>query len=133
MANFRTPLIDKAQPIVFMTGPNAGCVTPYYQRTLLSISTQAGEGASASFDYGPQISTINGQITTINTSLAGKVAKSTFTTWASPTGTAARTTFATYTAPTVSASYSQAEVQAIADHVQILSQRLKALIDDLKS
>lgn len=53
--------------------------------------------------------------------------------WASPTGTAARTTFATYTAPTISAVPTQAEVQAIADAVQVHAQRLKALIDDLKA
>lgn len=51
--------------------------------------------------------------------------------WGSPTGTAARTTFATYTAPDISASYTEAEIQALADHVEILSQRLKALLDDL--
>lgn len=51
--------------------------------------------------------------------------------WGSPTGTAARTTFATYTSPDISASYTEAEVQALADHVEILSQRLKALLDDL--
>lgn len=53
--------------------------------------------------------------------------------WASPTGTADRTTFSTYSAPTISASPTQAEVQAIADAVQVHSQRLKALIDDLKA
>ena len=52
--------------------------------------------------------------------------------WDTPTGTLARTTFATYTAPTISASPTQAEVQALADHVQILSQRLAAVITDVK-
>lgn len=51
--------------------------------------------------------------------------------WATATGTANRTTFATYAGQTVSATPTQAEVQAIDDHVKILSQRLKALIDDL--
>lgn len=69
----------------------------------------------------------------VQTRFGGAVAKSTFTTWAAATGTAERTTFATYTAPTISAAPTQAEVQALADHVQILSRRLKALIDDLKS
>jgi hypothetical protein len=53
--------------------------------------------------------------------------------WVVASGTAARTTFATYSSPDISAAYVEAEVQAIADHVQILSQRLKAIIDDLKS
>lgn len=54
-------------------------------------------------------------------------------TWGAPTGTATRTTFATYAAPSISASPTQAEVQALADHVQILSERLAALIDDLQA
>lgn len=60
------------------------------------------------------------------------VARATFTAWAAATGTAERTAFATYTAPVISAAYTQAEVQALANHVQTLSRRLKALVDDLK-
>lgn len=51
--------------------------------------------------------------------------------WTAATGTAARGTFATYTSPTISNPPTQAEVQAIADAVQVLSQRMKAVIDDL--
>lgn len=51
--------------------------------------------------------------------------------WAAATGTASRATFATYTAPVISNPPTQAEVQAIADAVQVLSQRAKAIIDDL--
>lgn len=53
--------------------------------------------------------------------------------WGTPTGTSTRTSFATYTAPTISNPPTQAEVQAVADAVQSLSQHLKALIDDLKT
>jgi len=53
--------------------------------------------------------------------------------WASPSGTAERTTYTTYTAPTITNPPTQAEVQAIADHVQILSRRMKALLDDLRT
>lgn len=52
--------------------------------------------------------------------------------WAAATGTAARTTFATYAGQTVSNPPTQAEMQAIDDHVKLLSQRMKALVDDLK-
>lgn len=69
----------------------------------------------------------------VQTAAGARVAKSTFTAWSAATGTAERSTFATYTAPTVSATYDQAEVQALANHVQTLSRRLKALIDDLKT
>jgi hypothetical protein len=51
--------------------------------------------------------------------------------WATATGTAAKTTFATFTTQTISNPPTQAQVQAISDHVVILSQRMKALIDDL--
>ena len=53
--------------------------------------------------------------------------------WVSPTGTAERSTFATYTAPTISNPPTQAEVQAVANAVQVMSRHLKALIDDLKA
>lgn len=54
-------------------------------------------------------------------------------TYGAPTGTAERTAFATYTAPAISNPPTQAQVQALADHVQILSRRLKAIIDDNRS
>ena len=52
--------------------------------------------------------------------------------WATPTGTFARTTFVAYAGQTVSASPTQAQVQAIDDHVKLLSQHLAALISDLQ-
>ncbi len=51
--------------------------------------------------------------------------------WSAPTGTATRTTFATFAGQDISATPTEAEVQAIDDHVKVLSERLKALIDDL--
>lgn len=53
--------------------------------------------------------------------------------WAAPTGTATRTTFATYAGQDVTDPPTETEVQNIDDHVKILSERLKALIDDLTS
>lgn len=53
--------------------------------------------------------------------------------WGAPTGTTSKSTFATYTAPTISASYTRAEVQAIADHVQVVSRALGQLILDARS
>lgn len=53
--------------------------------------------------------------------------------WASPSGTADRTTYSTYTAPTISNPPTQAEVQAIANHLQVLSQHMKAMTDDLRT
>jgi hypothetical protein len=81
---YRTPLVSKDQPVVILTGPNAGCVTSYFQTVLLSISGFADTGAAASPDVTQltaDVSTISGQITVINTSLAGKapLASPTFT------------------------------------------------------
>lgn len=53
--------------------------------------------------------------------------------WAAASGTASRATFATYAAPVITNPPTQAEVQAIADGLQIASQRLKAIIDDLQA
>jgi hypothetical protein len=53
--------------------------------------------------------------------------------WTAWTGTAARGTVATYTAADISASPTEAEVQAIADATQANSRAIKALIDDLKT
>lgn len=61
------------------------------------------------------------------------ILKSAMSNFVAATGTADRATFATYTAPTISAPPTQAEVQAIADHLQVLSRHMKALIDDLKA
>lgn len=111
MSLFRTPVIDWHQPIVFLSGRDAGCATPYYQRTLLSVSQSADSGAEAS----PDVST--------------KVDKNTSTGWTACTGTALKGGFATYTAPTISAGYVQAEVQALANGLQSVSRAVKALID----
>lgn len=50
--------------------------------------------------------------------------------WVAPTGTAERSTFVTYDAPTAAGSYSQAQMQAVMNHLQILSRHMKAHTDD---
>lgn len=50
-----------------------------------------------------------------------------------PTGTLTRTTFASYAGQTVSNPPTQVEMQAIDDHLKIVSQRLAALITDLRT
>lgn len=53
--------------------------------------------------------------------------------WVDATGTPSRATFATYAGQTISAIPTQAEVQAIDDHVKVLSQRVAGLVNDLRS
>lgn len=109
MTIFKPPLLDKAAPIV---DPD-GRPSVYLQRFWQNLSFTAADGGSA------------------GAGLAGKVDKGVSTGWAAPTGTASKLTFATYTAPTISASPTQAEVQAIANALQVNSQHQKALIDAL--
>lgn len=52
--------------------------------------------------------------------------------WTFATGTADKGAYATYTAPVISATYTQAEVQALADALQAATRRIKALEDALR-
>ena len=53
--------------------------------------------------------------------------------WTAATGTAAKGAYATYAGQTVSAAYVQAEAQATDNAVRAISQRFKALEDDLRT
>lgn len=104
----KAPTLHTGLAIVDRTG----APTAQFQRDWQTLGGIAGQGGVA-----PNTYVRTGQLTG----------------WASPTGTTAKATFATYAAPVISAAYTQAEVQAIANHVEILSRRLAALINDLKS
>lgn len=78
------------------------------------------------------IVTVQDDVTGLQTSILDAVLKDQTTAWATPTGTFTRTTFAAYAGQTVSAIPTQAEVQAIDDTVKGLSERLAALISDLR-
>ncbi len=107
MTIYRVPALDWAAPIVQADGR----VTPYFQRFWQNLSLVAADGAAAAPD------------------VANKVDKNTSTGWVACTGTALKGGFATYTAPTISATPTQAEVQAIANALQNVSRAVKALID----
>lgn len=54
--------------------------------------------------------------------------------WSASTGTAARSAYATYSAPTVGATYNatvQGQLNTALTHIEVLSQQVKALKDDL--
>jgi hypothetical protein len=53
--------------------------------------------------------------------------------WADSTGTGSRATFATFAGQAVSNPPTQAEAQAIDDHLVIISRRLGQLINDLRT
>lgn len=52
--------------------------------------------------------------------------------WADATGTLTRTTFASFAGQTITNPPTQAEVEAIDDHLKVISERLAALINDLR-
>lgn len=110
MTVFRAPALDKAAPIV---NPIDGRPSVAFQRFWQNLSFTAEASSSVLPD------------------VANKVDKNTSTGWHAATGTGSLATFATYAAPTISNPPTQAEVQAIANHVQILSQHMKAVIDGL--
>lgn len=78
------------------------------------------------------ITVIQDDITGLNTTVLDAVLKDQTATWGTPTGTFARTTFAAYAGQTVSNPPTQAEMQALDDAVKANSQRLAALISDLR-
>ena len=78
------------------------------------------------------IITIQDDVTGLSTSFLDAVLKDQTAAWVDPTGTFTRTTFASYAGQTVSAIPTQAEVQAIDDATKGLSERLAALISDLR-
>lgn len=66
-------------------------------------------------------------------SSTGAISATSAGTYGTPTGTLSRATFASYTAPTISNPPTQAEVQAVANALQAVSQTLAALITDMEA
>lgn len=96
--------------------------------TQATLTTAVADIASAQ----AAIVTVQDDVTGLQTSILDAVLKDQTTAWATPTGTFTRTTFAAYAGQTVSAIPTQAEVQSIDDAVKGLSERLAALISDLR-
>lgn len=65
--------------------------------------------------------------------VTGIIAATSAGTYGFPTGSTSRATFAAYSAPVISNPPTQAEVQAIANALQTIMQRVAALITDLKN
>lgn len=106
MPIFKPPALDKAAPIVTPDGR----ITPYFQRFWQNLSFVAAEGASVAPD------------------VSNKVDKGVSAGWVSATGTQSKSAWSTYSAPTAAGAYSQAQMQAVMDHLQVVSQHLAAVI-----
>lgn len=104
-ATIRLPALDWK---VAMTDPRTGIPTPYFQKfwQLMSVNVQIGD-----------------------VDISGKVDKGQSSGWTSPTGTGSKSGYTVYVSPTISNPPTQAQVQAISDHLQIISQHVKALVD----
>ncbi|WDF34539.1 sialate O-acetylesterase [Arthrobacter agilis] len=90
----------------------------------------SGPGSNRYIGYDTSSTAVN--FSNMNIAINGtKVLGPRRTGWGVATGTTSKAAFATYTAPTVSAAYTQAEVQAIANHLQVLSRNLAATQNDL--
>lgn len=75
----------------------------------------------------------NPQFTGVIRIAGTQVVRARITGWEAPTGTAERDTFSTFTAATISNPPTQSQVQTIANHVQLLSRHVAALIADMRS
>lgn len=104
MPLYRTPLVDKAQPLIFTPGVSgyspitSGCATPYFQRVLLDVTKAANIGAAIGGGVGG---------------------------WGTPGGLLARGTFTAFTG--------SATLSDVSDATVVVSQHLAALITDLKA
>lgn len=79
------------------------------------------------------ITLVESDITGLQTTVLDAVLKDQTPAWVDPTGTLARATFGAYAGQVVSNPPTDVEVQAIDDHVKVLSQTLAALVTDLRA
>lgn len=111
-----------------LLGLNGGtCYIGSIDQAITSVIIASGATALATFNS-TGMTLLTGSTYKINNI---QVVKGRITGWAVDTGTAKRTANATYTAPTISNPPTQAEVQAIANSLQDVSQTMKAVKDDL--
>ena len=104
MPLYRTPIVDKYQPLIFAPGVTgyspvtAGCATPYFQNVLLNVTRAADIGKA------------------IGGGLGG---------WGTPTGGLARGSFVAFAGST--------SLSDVSDATATVSSHLAALITDLKT
>jgi hypothetical protein len=138
---YRAFMIDDREIAAFASSPAAVASYRAIQDSALNLNPQATVDAQASADQAAiDAAAAQGSADAAASVAASKIDEATADTlyvkrdtspaWVNPTGTLTRATYATYTAPVISAVPTQAEVQALADHVQILSRALAAVITD---
>jgi len=109
--------LDSVETGVFAMGQSGGSVSAYADTAKIYVKDITAGNAAF------HITNENGDIIKLY-AIGG---------WGTPTGTFTRTTYATYAGQDISTTPTETEVQNIDDHVRILSERLAALISDLKT
>lgn len=79
------------------------------------------------------ITLVQDDVTGLQATVLDAVLKDQTPAWVDPTGTLARVTFGAYAGQVVSNPPTDVEVQAIDDHMKVLSQTLAALVTDLRA
>ena len=120
-------VLEKAAQLVDVIEQQAALTTD-----VEAINTAVGALQEADEDANITLGTLDSRIDAFEV-LAPFVRQDQTTAWVDATGTLSRATFATYTAPVISNPPTQAEVQALANAVAAHSQRLAALINDLRA
>lgn len=140
---FRLPRLPRDTAIVDVkTGNPLLALQRWWQSTVERIEAQEGSQDAVIADLAAaqadiiatqaDLTAAQADILALQGDYSGLVGKDQTTVWATPTGTFDRTTFVAYAGQTVSNPPTQAEVQAIDDHVKLISQHLAALISDLR-
>ena len=116
-----------------LTTIQGGTTSQYYHLTSTEHTNLTPLSGNIAWDAGNTELDVTGSVNMTAELLRGgtQVVTARQTGWGAPTGTATRTTYATFAGQTITNPPTQAEVQAIDNAVVILSERLKALIDDL--
>ncbi len=122
MSEFRLIRLQRNDALV----DKFGLPTLFFQRGWQGVVTEIEA-------QGERLTTAQTDITALEDALPLYVLKAQTAAWVNPTGTLTRTTFAAYAGQTVSAAYVQAEAQATDNHVKVLSERLAALVTDLRA
>jgi K+-transporting ATPase c subunit len=126
-------------PIVDSSGAPNGQMMQFWQQFANQITKNITAAANAQSSANGALSTAQNAQTTANSKLDKATADGLYVhqdatpAWQTPSGTSARATFAAYSAPTISNPPTQAQVQAVADALQTVSQHLVALITDLRA
>lgn len=136
VASTRISTLNQSIPFVDDKGRLTNEAARRLNDSLKAATDLAAQAIATTADLAEQLALITAAQTAAadaQTTADGAVPQNAGPPWADATGTASRTAYASYAAPAISATYVQAEVQAIADALALWSPHGTALINDLKA